>query len=114
MSSQLTPAQRTAVSRIASLTLVNAMVFQEVASAYVRFPKNTRFSYIMPGPWQLVHQNILPGSHRANWGINMTIIRTNNCRPTKGGTERQMSSVVTSGGATPFIKIKAQPKGGVR
>lgn len=36
MSPQLTLAQRTAVSRIASLTLVNAMVFQEVASAYVK------------------------------------------------------------------------------
>jgi len=36
MSSTLSAAQRTAVSRIASLTLVNAMVFQEVASTYVK------------------------------------------------------------------------------
>jgi len=36
MSTNLTTAQRTAVSRIASLTLVNAMVFQEVASTYVK------------------------------------------------------------------------------
>jgi len=36
MSTTLTAAQRTAVSRIASLTLVNAMVFQEVASTYVK------------------------------------------------------------------------------
>jgi len=35
MSSTLSVAQRIAVSRIASLTLVNAMVFQEVASTYI-------------------------------------------------------------------------------
>jgi hypothetical protein len=34
MNSSLTPQQRTAISRIAALTLANAMVFQEVASGY--------------------------------------------------------------------------------
>ena len=39
---------------------------------------------------------------------------TSNWMATNGGTDCQMFLVWISGGATPFIKIKAQPKGGVR
>ena len=65
MSSQLTPAQRIAVSRIASLTLVNAMVFQEVASAYVKGVEPLRKTLQFPditsafiGHWQYITDEI--------------------------------------------------------
>lgn len=44
----------------------------------------------------------------------MTRIKITTCMVINGGTERQMSVVVISGGATPLIKIKDQPKGGVK
>lgn len=65
MRSQLTLAQRTAVSRIASLTLVNAMVFQEVASAYVKGVEPLRKTLQSPdiasafiGHWQYIIDEI--------------------------------------------------------
>jgi hypothetical protein len=65
MSKQLTPAQRTAVSRIASLTLANAMIFQEVASAYVKGIDPLRKTMQSPdfisaliSHWQYINDNI--------------------------------------------------------
>jgi len=65
MSQQLTTAQRTAVSRIASLTLVNAMVFQEVASAYVKGVEplrktlqSTDLASAFIGHWQYITDEI--------------------------------------------------------
>jgi hypothetical protein len=54
------------------------------------------------------------GSHSAISGNSMTRISAISCRPIHGQHDAKISSMVTSGGATPLRKKQAPPNGGER
>ena len=65
-------------------------------------PLNLGFIYIRLG-----NQSVRGGNT-----ITRIITRINIAR--KGGADRHISPVLTSGGESAFVRIKAHPKGGVR